>query len=554
MSKNGAIKKIFKKRDMNSLVSLAEGGSPADLASLLKKQQHTSAELFSAIRAALLWDQKENVLLLLKAGADPLQVNEENSQLLSHAAIGGNPELVKLLISLGCDPNHADIHKRTALHGAACSGRTDVVRALINAGANPNCRDNLNRTPLSEAISHNRHEAAMELIRGGEESTSELLKQIHTPLMIAVSEGSVDHLRRLLAQGCSTEDKDAEGLTPLMLAAKSGKVKIVKLLLDAGANINAADKKGRKAFMWALGASEETALLLVQKTPMSPQKALEALLKAINYDHLKVIEVLLAQKVLIQPEEEGGDSLLERTVDKNLAAVFEMLLHHPATRIDYRSGRFLRTVLITACRKGNTAMSRMLLESGANPAVTDLDGKGPVHHAATAANKEILALLKTYGADLSLPDHRNNSVLHLAVHDPDVRPDPEFQQETVKWLLDQKLQVDIWDNIGMTPLMLAAMKAFSNIVDLLIENGADVNRMDNNGRSALYHAMFFGTDYGINDRYLPPKSIKKDNAAGVISALLEAGADPNLPGILIAARAYRWPGAVDLLKKYGAKE
>jgi hypothetical protein len=51
-----------------------------------------------------------------------------------------------------------------------------------------------------------------------------------------------------------------------------------------------------------------------------------------------------------------------------------------------------------------------------------------------------------------------------------------------------------------------------------------------------------------------PKSKKDDPAAPIIETLLTSGADPNRCDILQPASAWRWPGAVALLKRYGAKE
>lgn len=71
---------------------------------------------------------------------------------------------------------------------------------------------------------------------------------------------------------------------------------------------------------------------------------------------------------------------------------------------------------------------------------------------------------------------------------------------------------------------------------------------------ALYHAVCHGTECGYNDRHVRPTSKKADPAAGVIETLLTSGEDPNRCGILSPARAWRWPGAVSLLRKYGAQE
>ena len=61
---------------------------------------------------------------------------------------------------------------------------------------------------------------------------------------------------------------------------------------------------------------------------------------------------------------------------------------------------------------------------------------------------------------------------------------------TVKFLLDHPdIQINLQDDNGFTALMLAAKKGHNNIVKLLIDAKADVNKGSKDGGTALYFAM-----------------------------------------------------------------
>lgn len=69
-------------------------------------------------------------------------------------------------------------------------------------------------------------------------------KDGETRLFIAVSQGNVREVERLLARNANPNIPDKHGLTPLHIAAWWGEEKIVRLLLEAKANPNADTGKG----------------------------------------------------------------------------------------------------------------------------------------------------------------------------------------------------------------------------------------------------------------------------------------------------------------------
>jgi ankyrin repeat protein len=156
-------------------------------------------------------------------------------------------------------------------------------------------------------------------------------------------------------------------------------------------------------------------------------------------------------------------------------------------------------------------------------------------------------MFESFGANLFAAAPGGKSLLHLAIDDPTASAGLEARTATVQWLLDRNLDPDTVDVNGKTPLMAAAYNAHIGIVHNLLDAGADISLTDRDGRSALCHAVYAGTEYGRNERFVRPKSKRADKVAPVMALLLQTGANPDAPEIVTAASRWRWPGAVKWL-------
>lgn len=87
--------------------------------------------------------------------------------------------------------------------------------------------------------------------------------------------------------------------------------------------------------------------------------------------------------------------------------------------------------------------------------------------------------------------------------------DSPVNTAAVKALIDGGAELDVYDDVGNTPLHLAGLKDKLEVVLLLIKSGADVNVRDELGWTAVHEAI------GLPN---------KDDQA-IVSALLDAGAD-----------------------------
>ncbi len=173
---------------------------------------------------------------------------------------------------------------------------------------------------------------------------------------------------------------------------------------------------------------------------------------------------------------------------------------------------------------------RALAELGADVNARDADGDTPLHIAAGKVQPRLVATLLALGADPRLRNGAGQTpvLALLAQADPLLRflgAAPETLAETVSALLaggaapDAALPED-----GRTGLMLAVAlpaQAALPLAQAFLHAGADPNRGDRAGRTALHHAIEAGTGHGHSIR------AKENASVTVVRLLLAAGADPN---------------------------
>ncbi|MCJ1395950.1 palmitoyltransferase akr1 [Xylographa bjoerkii] len=152
---------------------------------------------------------------------------------------------------------------------------------------------------------------------------------------------------------------------------------------------------------------------------------------------------------------------------------------------DYRDEEGI-TPLHWAAINNHYALCKFLIEAGVG-----VDAKGgeavatPAMWATQRCNYYIVQLLLQSGADPLLTDAQGYNVLHLATFDGNVF--------LLVLLLHQNIPIDGPDLQGHTCLMWAAYKGYPACVDLFLQWGASVSAVDENGFTALHWAIVKGS-------------------------------------------------------------
>jgi ankyrin repeat protein len=142
------------------------------------------------------------------------------------------------------------------------------------------------------------------------------------------------------------------------------------------------------------------------------------------------------------------------------------------------------TALMYACKEGQIANVKKLIDQGANVNVVDNQGMNALHYASwcLSVNTEIMDLLISKGVDVSAKTLDGKTALLYACK--------ESQIKNVKRLIDRRANVNVADNNGMNALHYASWSVNVNtdIIDLLIRNGVKVNAKSLDGKTALLYA------------------------------------------------------------------
>lgn len=340
---------------------------------------------------------------------EPAIVNSEKRRTketaLNWCAERGRVDTISTLLTLNADVHSKTHTGMTPLHSAAKGGNVRCCSMLIEAGANSFSMNIAGETPLAVAA------------RFGRASACHALAQ-------AVQRSEPEKLRTLL------ESKNHGGETALVQAARRGHGDVVKVLVEAGASVAVTTERrtrdgfrldGRSALWWATQNGHSNVIkILVQAGANTHSADVYAWSQA-----LKPSSDTLQQLLCSGTAEERGGPLVhaisqaiddERpdyacTMIRNLGKDGGIVSRLNAAISDTNPD----TVVVQATKKAQASVVTALLRAGVDPDQPshDPDRAGPLHAAAHLGDTTISQLLIEAGADICSLDAHGRSPLHM---------------------------------------------------------------------------------------------------------------------------------------------
>ncbi len=192
--------------------------------------------------------------------------------------------------------------------------------------------------------------------------------------------------------------------------------------------------------------------------------------------HALLLEFCIAKRgfTSINVLSAAGRALLHIAAKYGRGEVTRRLLAHGAT-VDLED-HFGRTALHLAAKFGNTFVARVLLEHGAKIDRRGVFKNTPLHSAAKHRSEAMVEVLLNNGAEINAANEAGWTALMIAATGDDggVVADIELMQ----LLIRRGANVDARSNTGTTALILAACQKNADAIELLLDNGADVDAQD----------------------------------------------------------------------------
>ena len=347
-----------------------------------------------------------------------------------------------------------------------------------------------------------------------------------TPLINAVADENLDCLKVLLKYKADIEGKGDlcflnrrkpyfhwQLCTPLCVAAAYGNLDILSFVLENGADINAAIS--------------------------TSARGLTPLMLAVQKYHSNAVNYLLEQGADVNLQDKAGYTALHTAAACGNYNALRSLIYYGAD-VNARN-RYNRTPLMLACQVVNKEAIHNFIDEH------DLEKiyvqRSLCHFICSNRNSfDAVTFLIDQGADVNLQDNNGHSALHHAV-------DGCFYDKfSFKWLIINEAHVTSDDHYCPCHEVTSCQDDNVNVVDCLVQNGADVDLQDKDGETALFFAVRSKikkwTSSGIlsslqvikganlntsrNDKRTPLMEASSKNDEKQVNWLIEHGADLNL--------------------------
>jgi ankyrin repeat protein len=508
----------------------AMSGDKGVLRSLLQKRADvnaTQADGATAIQWAVYRSDADMVDLLIAAGANVKTANQDGVTPLRLAGVSGNPVIIEKLLKAGADPNERDPQGETPLMFAARSGNVDAIKVLLDHKADVNAKEELRGTTALMWAVEQLHPAAVKLLldhganvgaesnpdsrnsrlniapsvqaraasaqgsgglrgrggagRGGPGAASAAARPAIPPEVAEVAKANGIDVAALSADdiaefagffGRGPQVKDGGGLTSLVFAAREDCLECARMLLDAGADVNQKTLYGWTALLTATqNRHYKLAAYLLERgadpnlankggwTPLylaTDNRDIESgdyPVRKPDIDHLDFIKILIAKGANVNVRICG-----EKSTDKECKGDTTETRTNFTMQWLYEDGA---TPFLRAAQSGDTVLMKLLLEHGADPKIM------------TAHNDSALAVAAGIGW----------------VEGVTFEWSPEQSVEALKMCLDLGIDPNIADDQGRTALHGAAHKGRTEVIQILVDHGANLEAHDIGSRDTINGAM-----------------------------------------------------------------
>eukprot|EP00397_Hematodinium_sp_SG-2012_P003037 GEMP01003045.1.p1 GENE.GEMP01003045.1~~GEMP01003045.1.p1 ORF type:complete len:881 (+),score=178.89 GEMP01003045.1:71-2713(+) len=417
-------------------------------------------------------------------------VNRENlrdvlTPLNVACSMNDNTALVAQLLQCQADVNlSAGKHTFTPIMLAVEINNIDVVKMLIDAKADVNKGTRYGYSPLSLALRWHRVDIVTLLITSKVDVNLSFHNARFTPIMVAIKYDTMDLMQLLLDASASIMTPDSLGATPLTVAIEFGNLDAVDLLLQGRAELYPPQTTvGMSPLMVALTNTKDSSviqhLVTVHGIDLNwvDSQYDTALRYATRRDKRGVLKRLLDLRAdvnhCVRCPESGWrcyETALGIACEHGYMEACDMLLEADAC-VNQCSNRYWDSPLMIAVKTNYFYIMTRLVDKKASVNKDNAYGVTSLHVAIEKDNLRCVEQLIQWRADV------NGGILadgdtHLLASCR--RGDAKILRLLLEQADHEDGSVNIGNECGFTPLMVASRRGHAACVELLLERNADV--------------------------------------------------------------------------------
>ncbi|MBT3232129.1 MAG: hypothetical protein HN356_04880 [Calditrichaeota bacterium] len=423
----------------------------------------------------------ELIEILLAEGISPNSTDAKGVPALQVALQNGSPGLVKFLLSKGVSTDEFDLTDGRPLFSAIRHNKPSMVEGLLECGFDPNSFNENLKTLLHLAVSDRNELMCNILIKAG------AIVDLHDgegypPLYYALGRTfqiPYSTIQLLLENGSDVNQTWGNGEGPLFAAALRNDPELLRMIIDYGADLDRVDGDGKTSVSYLLTSS-------------------------IRFKTLKILMEYGANFLSLN---RNGWTILHGIIrDKNRELLESVLAENVSQIINCLHKK--KSPLHMAVTEGDTVFARLLLQAGADPNVgleaDELPFGQEFCFSIALANNDttIMRLLFDFGARVYLGDK--------FIYD---RDDAELVEDVLR---RRKSQGEILFKEQRAIYLAVAYNA-EKCAQVLINEGVDFKAKNIHNQSPLWWAI----------NYPGRESLHLNDKSEVVELLLENGANPD---------------------------